>query len=123
MAQPPEVYVYCFRDGLIRTGSDVPQGAIRIYGITEGFTKEQLAESHYGFLNGKDAYVPGVAEASTDTAALDALRLFQKKIVEIRRQDDIENRNQMIENLPKALAQAASEAVRKKTGMKSLFED
>lgn len=114
MSRQPEVYAYCFRDGELRFGEIVPAGAVRLFGITEGFTAKEVEE----WRAGRVAHIPGVATAKSGGEAMAAVLRFQKSAIEIRRECDAKNRQSMLDDLDSNLARAS----RKVSGMMDLFQ-
>lgn len=77
------MFAYCYRSGEVRFGSEIPYGAIQ---IAEGYgdkwetdIEAQCRISH----DGKTLLVPGIPEAPTHAAAMDALCRFVERIREI----------------------------------------
>lgn len=72
------VFAYCWRSGQIGFGPVAPEGSISFAHHTDGTrlreTVTTIARHAY---DGETLLVPGIPEAETGDAALDALRAFQ----------------------------------------------
>lgn len=73
---------FCWRTGEIEIGVKVPEGAIPLAWGPEELLAAAVKRTSRLAADNKTPLVPGVPEASTSDAALDALAAYAKRLVE-----------------------------------------
>lgn len=94
MSERVPTYAYCFRNGRIEFGNDVPKGALIIGALDAAKRDRIVARARFSRVDNETMFVPGIPEAESDDQALDALIAFIDWAI--------------LENRPKALARRAS---------------
>jgi hypothetical protein len=76
-------FAYCWRTGVIEFGSRVPEGArVLDRGGEQSVRRRAEAHARHGYRG--ELLVPGVPEADTDIAALEACQRFQALLLRQR---------------------------------------
>jgi hypothetical protein len=73
-----KMYAYCFRSGHVEFGNSVPKGAIAVSKGTGKAWQSRIKALCRTSYDGKSHLIPGLLEAKTTEAALDALSRFQE---------------------------------------------
>lgn len=71
---------YCWRGGIIEIGVKTPRGALRLAAAPKATLKRALSPLARLAYDGTTLLVPGVPEAETDDAALEAVRAFVPRL-------------------------------------------
>lgn len=77
-------FAYCWRGGIIEFGPRIPDGALPVDRGTEGSVRRRVEPLARRAYNGRDLLVPGIPEAQSDAAALEAYQRF-KSLMDRRR--------------------------------------
>lgn len=70
-------FAYCWRGGVIEFGVRIPDGALPVDRGTERSVRRRVEPLVRHAHDGKTLLVPGIPEADSDTAALEAYRRFK----------------------------------------------
>lgn len=70
------MYAFCDRRGVIEFGPDVPRGMLDLARGEEAELRELFSAKARHAYDGKTLLVPGVPEARSDEAALEAVQAF-----------------------------------------------
>lgn len=72
--------VYCSRDGVIGIGRRAPRGSLPLVSAPGRHLRRVVEAVVRRAYDGKTLLVPGIPEAATDLAALEAARSFERQV-------------------------------------------